>query len=84
MAQDGWATYPFEFQGGLVTNLSPLQQGTRLPGSARVLRNFEPSIEGGYRRIEGFSKYDDAYIPPYGMGMAQGSGQTSVVHILLP
>ena len=23
-----------------------------MPGSARVLRNFEPSIEGGYRRIE--------------------------------
>jgi hypothetical protein len=82
MAQDGWATYPFEFQGGLVTNLSPLQQGTRLPGSARVLRNFEPSIEGGYRRIEGFSKYDDAYIPPYGMGMAQGSGQTGTTFVV--
>ena len=58
MAQDNWQTYAFEFAGGLVTNLSPLQHGTQLPGSARILRNFEPSIEGGYRRVEGYSKFD--------------------------
>lgn len=76
MAQDGWGTYQFEFGGGLVTNLSPLQLGTRLPGSARILRNFEPSIEGGYRRIEGFDKYDSNYVPPYGEPVVQGSGQS--------
>jgi hypothetical protein len=54
---DGWQTYPVEFRGGLITNLSPLQQGINLPGSARQLRNFEPSVEGGYRRINGFQKY---------------------------
>ena len=55
---DGWQTYPVEFRGGLVTNLSPIQQGINLPGSARQLRNFEPSVEGGYRRILGFQKFD--------------------------
>jgi len=76
MAQDGWGTYQFEFQGGLITNLSPLQQGNRAPGSARILRNFEPSIQGGYRRIEGFSKYDDNIVPVYGEPLVQGSGQS--------
>lgn len=55
---DAWQTYPVEFKGGLVSNLSPLQQGTNLPGSATVLQNFEPSVEGGYRRILGFDKFD--------------------------
>ena len=39
---DGLQTYPFEFRGGLISNLSPLQQGTQAPGSARLLKNFEP------------------------------------------
>ena len=55
---DAWQTYPFEFRGGLITNLAPTQQGVQAPGSARILRNFDPSIFGGYRRIEGFTKYD--------------------------
>ena len=55
---DRWQTYPFEFKGGLITNLSPFQQGIQAPGSARILRNFEPSVFGGYRRIEGYAKFD--------------------------
>lgn len=70
MAQDNWASYSFEFEGGLVTNLSPLQHGVKLPGSARILRNFEPSIEGGYRRIEGYAKFDDAQLA--GSGLVRG------------
>jgi hypothetical protein len=60
---DRWQSYPVEFKGGLITNASPLQQGLNAPGSAIVLRNFEPSVEGGYRRIEGFSKWDDDVVP---------------------
>jgi hypothetical protein len=71
-----WQTFPIEFQGGLVTNISPLQQGINAPGSARRLINFEPSIQGGYRRIEGFTKYDSNTIPPYGTPLIQGSSQT--------
>jgi len=55
---DRWQTYGVEFRGGLISNLSPLQHGTAAPGSARVMNNFEPSTEGGYRRIEGFTKYN--------------------------
>jgi len=33
------------------------------PGQALELLNFEPDIEGGYRRITGFSKYVTAVVP---------------------
>src|SRR5210317_1774449 len=79
---DAWQTYPVEFRGGLVTNLSPLQQGINAPGSARILRNFEPSVEGGYRRIEGYDKYDSAIIPPYGAPVVHGDGQSGTNLVL--
>jgi hypothetical protein len=59
---DRWQSFPVEFNGGLITNMTPLQQGTNMPGSAIVMRNFEPSTEGGYRRIEGYEKWDDAQV----------------------
>ena len=79
---DAWQTYPIEFRGGLITNLSPLQQGTNSPGSARILRNFEPSVEGGYRRIEGFDKYDSNIIPPYGTPVVHGASQSGTTLII--
>ena len=69
-------TFPVEFRGGLVTNISPLQQGINMPGSAITLKNFEPSIVGGYRRILGFSKFAAAKIPPYGLAVVDGASQT--------
>lgn len=41
--------------GGLNTNKDVLFQGEREPGSAFSLINYEPSINGGYRRISGYS-----------------------------
>ena len=79
---DNWQTYPFEFRGGLVSNLSPLQHGIQLPGSARILRNFEPSVEGGYRRLEGFDKYDSSIVPAYGAPLVHGSAQTGNTLVL--
>lgn len=79
---DNWQTYPFEFRGGLITNLSPLQQGSQAPGSARVLRNFEPSILGGYRRINGYEKYTSSIVPSYGDPKVQGSGQSGTTLII--
>jgi len=75
-------TYPIEFQGGLITNMSPLQQGINIPGSARILKNFEPSIEGGYRRIEGFTKYNNSIIPPYGAPVVHGGSQSGTTLII--
>ena len=40
--------------GGLILNKDPF---TQTPGSALQLQNFEPSIRGGYRRINGTNKY---------------------------
>ena len=71
-----WQTFPVELKGGLVTNISPLQQGINAVGSARELRNFEPSIQGGYRRILGYAKYNTVSVPPYGSPRVQGSGQS--------
>ena len=79
---DGWQTYPFEFRGGLVSNLSPLQHGTQMPGSARLLKNFEPSVDGGYRRIEGFTKYSSSFVPAYGEPLVQGSAQTGTTLLI--
>lgn len=59
---DRWQSYPVQFQGGLITNLSPLAQATQFPGSAALLRNFEPSTDGGYRRIQGFSKVETTQV----------------------
>ena len=52
--------FPFSCEGGLVLNQSTL---TMKPGQALELINFEPDIEGGYRRISGFSKYVNAIVP---------------------
>jgi hypothetical protein len=71
-----WETFPVELTGGLVSNLSRLQHGLKLPGSARLLENFEPSIQGGYRRINGFAKFDTAVVPAYGSVVVQGSAQS--------
>lgn len=79
---DRWQTYQFEFRGGLISNLSPLQHGIQAPGSARILRNFEPSIQGGYRRILGYIKYDNNTVPWAGKPVVQGSGQTGTTLVL--
>lgn len=79
---DGWQTHAFEFRGGLVSNLSPLQQGVQAPGSARLLKNFEPSVDGGYRRIEGFDKYDSNVVPSFGLPKVQGSGQSGTTLLI--
>ena len=48
-----WQTFPIEFRGGLISNLSPLQHGTNAVGSATILQNFEANKEGGYSKIRG-------------------------------
>lgn len=50
-------TFPVEFKGGLISNMSPLQQGANAIGSANILQNFEPDKEGGYTKMKGYSKF---------------------------
>lgn len=61
-----WETFPVEFRGGLVSNMNPLQQGLSLPGSATILQNFEPSKEGGYKKVLGYSKFVTGQVPGSG------------------
>lgn len=75
-------TFPIELRGGLVSNLSVLQQGIQMPGSARELINFEPSVKGGYRRISGYTKFDSNHVPLFGGSLVQGSGQSGTTLIV--
>ena len=79
---DAWETFRIEFKGGLVTNLSPLQQAINAPGSARILRNYEPSIDGGYKRIQGYAKFDSNIMAPYGNPVVHGASQTGTTLVI--
>lgn len=52
---DNIRSFPASCQGGLINNLDYLTQGASVPGSAIRLINYEPALEGGYRRISGYS-----------------------------
>ena len=64
-----WQTFLIPLKGGLVTNLSPLQQGVEGVGTASILRNFEPSLDGGYKKVSGYSKFAAAALT--GSGVVQ-------------
>ena len=50
----------FNCEGGLVLNRSSFLMK---PGEALVLENFEPDVEGGYRRMNGYRKYVNQLVP---------------------
>lgn len=54
--------------GGLNKNDNWLELSESFPGQATVLRNFEPSLYGGYRRINGFEPLNkgDIFVNPDG------------------
>ena len=54
------AAFPFICEGGLVANRSTF---IMQPGQAIQLENFEPDIEGGYRRISGYRKHIEQVVP---------------------
>ena len=53
--------YTVACSGGLVKSSNAIDL-LKSPGVAQELRNFEVSIEGGYRRINGFSKFGSAQV----------------------
>ena len=63
-------SYKVVCSGGLNSNENHLDMAENSPGSATRLINYEPSLFGGYRRIEGFDYYDSTVT--YGGG---GYGQ---------
>jgi len=60
---DRWESEVVICGGGLDVSTDALTQGTAGSGTARILQNYESALEGGYRRISGFSKYDTATVP---------------------
>ena len=56
----GLSPFIFPIEGGLVLNNSSF---TIKPGSALELENYEPDPLGGYRRINGYTKWASAPVP---------------------
>ena len=52
---DNLQTFKVISRGGLNTTGDVLSQGEEFPGSATKLLNYEPDLQGGYRRISGFA-----------------------------
>ena len=64
-------SYKLLCTGGLYSSENHLQLSDDMPGAASQLINYEPSLFGGYRRIEGY-EYFDATFPEVGSGEAEG------------
>jgi hypothetical protein len=60
---DRWESLPVICKGGIHTELDTLTLGTTMPGAATILQNYEPSVAGGYARVQGYSKWDAATVP---------------------
>ena len=51
---DNLRTFAAVCNGGLIKNQDPLTQAQQLSGSAIRLINYEPALQGGYRKINGY------------------------------
>lgn len=58
-----WATENVILEGGLYLDKDVVFQATKMPGSAIQLVNFEPSLDGGYHRILGYTYFDINQLP---------------------
>jgi hypothetical protein len=79
--QSGVQPLQFSCEGGLVLNQSAF---TLQPGMALELVNFESDINGGYRRINGFAKWNTTLVPQTNSSsepvlMAASYGLTEVI-----
>jgi len=54
-------TYKVICEGGLNSNQNYIQLSDQSPGSATTLLNFEPSLFGGYRRIDGYAPLEPSF-----------------------
>ena len=72
---DSIASFKLLCVGGLNSNENHLDLSDNDPGAATRLLNYEPSLFGGYRRIEGFSEYDPDYGTVTVAGQTTGDGK---------
>ena len=52
---DKISAYKMVLQGGIVTGYDLFTQAEQTPGGALMLVNYEPAVNGGYRRISGYA-----------------------------
>ena len=71
---DNIKTFAVPCHGGLRSNLDPLTQGSQMPGSGLSMINYEPALQGGYRRIDG---YANTY------GTVPGASATAVLGVFV-
>jgi hypothetical protein len=69
---DNLRTYAVVCNGGLIKNQDPLTLASSFSGSATRLINYEPALQGGYRKING---YENSY------GTLPGTGSTLGVFV---
>lgn len=71
-------TLPVVCEGGLDSNKNHLQLSQTTPGAAIALVNFEPSLFGGYRKINGFVPLEENFseVDPVG-----AEGKILLTHI---
>ena len=58
--ESGLSPYVFACEGGLVLDQPTFKMQ---PGMALELENFEPDVRGGYRRINGYIKWNSNIVP---------------------
>tara|TARA_B110000908_G_C10255815_1_gene455390 strand:+ start:1268 stop:2911 length:1644 start_codon:yes stop_codon:yes gene_type:complete len=64
-------SYKVICSGGLHSSENHLDLAENSPGVATRLVNYEPSLYGGYRRVNGYEVYDSLF-PEVGYGVAEG------------
>ena len=74
-------SYKVLCSGGLDTSQNHLALAENSSGSATRLVNYEVSLFGGYRRIEGYRKYNDTY-SEVGVSSTQASGSLAEGKVL--
>ena len=68
-------SYKLICSGGLNSNENHLDLSDNSPGTATRLVNYEPSLYGGYRRIEGYNEFDSDYGEVTVDGQTTGQGK---------
>lgn len=77
--KDRWGTKQFLLEGGTINNEDLLYQGETKPGSLLVGTNFETALLGGYRRISGYTRYNQAPLPGTGQILGSFVFETGVI-----
>lgn len=73
---DRWQSSPIVCKGGIDMSVDTLTLGTTKPGGATILQNYEPSVAGGYARVQGYAKWDTNTVPGDSNSPILGVGAT--------